>query len=68
VRNAIAFTGAGLVEAAYAAALLPAQLCGAADRKGSLEVGKDADVAILERDFSVRGTVSRGEVVYRPGA
>lgn len=62
VRNAIAFTGMGLVEAAYAGSLLPAELCGAADRKGSLEVGKDADIVLLDGDFSVKGTVVRGEV------
>jgi N-acetylglucosamine-6-phosphate deacetylase len=65
LRNMIEFTGAGVVEAAHAASLLPAELCGAADRKGSLEVGKDADVAVLAADFSVRTTISRGEIAYQ---
>lgn len=65
VRNAIAFTGADLVDAVYAASWLPAMTCGISDRKGSLEAGKDADVVVLEPDFSVVMTLCRGRVAYR---
>jgi N-acetylglucosamine-6-phosphate deacetylase len=46
------------------ASLLPAQLCDVGDRKGSLEVGKDADIAVFDRDFVPRHTILRGEVVF----
>ena len=47
----------------------PAQICGVADRVGSLEVGKDADIAIFDGDpieISTRTmyTIIDGEVVY----
>ena len=41
--------------------LTPARLCGCADRKGSLEVGKDADVVVMDRDFNVSRVFVRGE-------
>ncbi|HEY0377896.1 MAG TPA: N-acetylglucosamine-6-phosphate deacetylase [Pyrinomonadaceae bacterium] len=65
VGNAVAFTGASLVDAAYMASFLPAEVCGVSDRKGSIEVGKDADLAILAQDYSVVMTVCKGEVAYR---
>lgn len=68
VGNAVAFTGVSLVDAAYMASLLPAEVCGVSDRKGSIEVGKDADLAILAQDYSVHATVCKGLVAYRAPA
>jgi N-acetylglucosamine-6-phosphate deacetylase len=65
VRNAVEFTGVSLVDAAHMASFLPASVCGVSDRKGSIEVGKDADLAILAQDYSVRATVCKGSVAYR---
>lgn len=67
VGKAVAFTGASLADAVYMASAMPAAVCGVSDRKGSLEAGKDADVAILNPDYSVAMTVCRGEVAYRAG-
>ncbi len=64
VRNAIEFTGMSLVDVAYMAAMMPAKRCGVADRKGSLEVGKEADIAILRADYSVAATIVKGIVAY----
>ena len=44
------------------ASLTPATILGVSDRKGSLEVGKDADVVILDEDLRVMETVARGRV------
>ena len=41
-----------LPEAVRMASLTPARVIGAADRKGSLEAGKDADIAIFDDDFT----------------
>jgi N-acetylglucosamine-6-phosphate deacetylase len=65
VHNAIEFTGMNLIDAAHTASLIPAEICGVADRTGSLEAGKAADLAILNTDFSVAQTIRAGEVVYR---
>jgi N-acetylglucosamine-6-phosphate deacetylase len=64
-RNAIEFTGMNLIDAAHTASLAPARACGVADRKGSLEVGKDADIAVLNSDFSASHTIRAGIVAYR---
>ncbi|HMY75964.1 MAG TPA: amidohydrolase family protein, partial [Blastocatellia bacterium] len=65
VGNAMAFTGMSLIDAAHTASLAPARVCGVADRKGSIEIGKDADLAILNADFSVSHTVRAGQVAWQ---
>lgn len=64
VANSLDFTGMDLVDAAWTASLQPARACGVADRKGTLEAGKDADIAVLEPDFSVRHTIRGGFIAY----
>jgi N-acetylglucosamine-6-phosphate deacetylase len=65
VKNAIEFTGMSLVDAAFMAATMPADRCGVAERKGSLAVGKDADLAILQADFTVAATIVNGTIAYQ---
>jgi N-acetylglucosamine-6-phosphate deacetylase len=62
--NAIAFTGMNLIDVAHTASLAPAKVCGVTDRKGSIEMGKDADLAILNADFSISHTIRAGVVAY----
>jgi N-acetylglucosamine-6-phosphate deacetylase len=49
-----------------AASAVPARIAGVADRKGSIEVGKDADLVVLDREGTVLGTVVGGEWI-EPG-
>lgn len=56
--------GVPLVEAIRMASLTPARVIGVDDRKGSLEAGKDADIAIFEDDFSAWRTMIRGQWAY----
>ncbi len=65
VGNAIAFTGMSLIDAAEMASAAPAKLCGVADRKGRIAPGMDADLALLNADFSVAATIIAGRLVYR---
>ena len=37
-----------------------------ADRKGSLEIGKDADLVLVDDQINVKLTVVEGQVVYQP--
>lgn len=53
-----------LNECVNGASLNPATAIGVADRKGSLEVGKDADVIITDDSFDVLKTIIGGEIRY----
>ena len=39
----------------------PANCLGIADRKGSIQVGKDADLVVLDTDYTVLQTYCMGE-------
>ncbi len=53
-----------LYECVNCATLNPATTIGVADRKGSIEVGKDADIVILDNEFNVKKTIIGGIVRY----
>jgi N-acetylglucosamine-6-phosphate deacetylase len=65
VRNIVKFTRASVPEAIKMATLTPARSIGVANRKGSLEPGKEADVVMLDEDLDVVLTMVGGEVVWR---
>lgn len=44
----------------------PARLLGMYDRVGSLEPGKDADLVLLDADFTVKGVMRKGSWVVKP--
>jgi len=46
------------------ASLNPATMLGIADKKGSLEIGKDADIIITDSEFNVNTTIIGGTVRY----
>ena len=64
VRNLMENTQLPVWDAVNAASLNPARRIGVADRKGSLEAGKDADIAICDAHFNVRATISGGRTIY----
>lgn len=51
-------------EAVDCATINPARILGVDDRKGSIEIGKDADLIVVDEDMNVYMTICRGEVVY----
>ncbi len=53
-----------LHECVNGASLNPAMAIGAADRKGSIEIGKDADVIITNDKFEIKKTIIGGETRY----
>ncbi|MBR7132471.1 MAG: N-acetylglucosamine-6-phosphate deacetylase [Clostridia bacterium] len=53
-----------LYECVNCASLNPATAIGVADRKGSLEIGKDADIVITDCNFEIKQTIIRGETKY----
>lgn len=42
----------------------PARVAGAANRKGHLDRGMDADIVLMDPDFRVRMTICRGEIAF----
>jgi N-acetylglucosamine-6-phosphate deacetylase len=56
-----------IADAVYMAATTPARIMGVGDRKGSVAVGKDADILIFDDDVNISKTIIKGEVVYEKG-
>src|SRR5690606_35508621 len=56
--------GLSLAEAVQLASLNPARRLGVAHRLGSLEVGKDASLVLLDDALRVRLTLRQGELIY----
>ena len=46
-------------------ALTPARIMGVADRKGSLSVGKDADIVVYDTDARLKTVIQAGRVVHK---
>jgi len=59
------YTGCSLQEAVNSISLNPARLLGIDHRKGSIEPGKDADLVVMNSDFSVQMTIIDGKIVYQ---
>jgi N-acetylglucosamine-6-phosphate deacetylase len=64
LRNVLSYTGYALEDVLPSFTEVPARQCGAADRKGRLEAGKDADFLIVDDNFTIRSTYVRGKEVY----
>jgi len=59
------FTACSLETAINTGTKNPAKLLGIADRKGTIEIGRDADLVVLDKDLSVWATVIAGRVVFQ---
>lgn len=65
LRVAHAQYGIPLVDVSRMLSLTPARLSRCADRKGSLEVGKDADIVVMDERFRVRSVYVCGELMHQ---
>jgi N-acetylglucosamine-6-phosphate deacetylase len=65
IRNMMAFTGCSLQEAIQMSSSNPAKQLGIFDRKGSLKIGKDADIVILNENNDVFMTFCKGVLAYQ---
>jgi N-acetylglucosamine-6-phosphate deacetylase len=64
LRRVVRDAGVSLRAAVVMATLAPARAIRAADRKGMLAGGRDADLAVLDPNLTVRLTMARGRIVY----
>jgi N-acetylglucosamine-6-phosphate deacetylase len=60
VRNMYKNVGIGICDAVKMASLTPASIMGCADRKGSIEIGKDADILIFDDNINIKYIICRG--------
>ncbi|MFC5954687.1 N-acetylglucosamine-6-phosphate deacetylase [Streptomyces pratens] len=66
LERAVTVDGLPVEHAVAALSANPARLLGMDDRIGSLEPGKDADLVVLDADFTLKGVMRRGEWVVAP--
>ncbi|MCE1255684.1 MAG: N-acetylglucosamine-6-phosphate deacetylase, partial [Anaerolineae bacterium] len=65
LKNVLAASKRDLSEIWPMSSLNAARNIGLSATKGSLEVGKDADIVLLDSDFNVSLTIAEGHIVYR---
>ena len=65
LRNMMQLAGVSFPDALAMASSTPARILGLAGRKGTIEPGRDADLAVIDDDFKVSMTVVGGEVVFK---
>lgn len=66
-KNMITFLNILIEDAVKMTSTNPAKKLGVYDRKGSIEGGKDADLVVMDKNFSVLMTVCIGEIEYNKG-
>ena len=64
IKNMVHFTQCSLIDAVKMASLNPAKILKLDHRKGSIEINKDADLAILNSSLDVMLTMQEGKIVY----
>ena len=65
LKNMQSVVGTTLEETIDFATANPAKNLHIFDKKGSIKEGKDADFAVIDKDFNVYMTVSEGHIVYK---
>jgi N-acetylglucosamine-6-phosphate deacetylase len=65
-KRAVTVDGLPVQDVVTALSVTPARLLGLADRVGSLEPGKDADLVLLDENFDLKGVMRQGEWVVAP--
>lgn len=60
IKNMLQFTGCDLLDAIKMASENPAKVLGMFDQKGSIAIGKDADLVVLDEHFNVVMTMCGG--------
>jgi len=65
VRTMVNMAGVSLVEAIRMITLTPARIMKIDKRKGSLTIGKDADIVVFDANINIQSAIGRGEILYQ---
>jgi N-acetylglucosamine-6-phosphate deacetylase len=65
VRTMIHMAGVSLTDAIRMITLTPARIMNISDRKGSLTMGKDADIVIFDENISIHTTMVKGKMIHQ---
>lgn len=65
VRNMVQLADIPLLEAVRMMTLTPARIMGVDSRKGSIAIGKDADIILFDESIHVELTIINGRIVYQ---
>ena len=65
VRTMISMADVSLTDAIKMITVTPARILGISDHKGSLSVGKDADIVLFDNDITISMTIIKGEIIYQ---
>lgn len=65
--NMKAYTDATIEDLVFMSSINPAKQYGIYDRKGSIDIGKDADLIILDENGELKMTICRGVLAYQRG-
>jgi N-acetylglucosamine-6-phosphate deacetylase len=64
VRNMVNLAGVPLQQAIRMATRTPARIAGMEDRKGAIQIGKDGDILVLDKNLTVKRTIVQGRTIY----
>jgi N-acetylglucosamine-6-phosphate deacetylase len=64
VKTMVSTADVSLIDAIKMITYTPARILNIADKKGSIEPGKDADIVIFDEDINVEITIIKGKVCY----
>lgn len=65
VRTMLTLAEVSLLDTITMASITPARIMKVQDQKGSLEIGKDADIVIFDKDINIQMTMVEGRITYQ---
>ena len=65
VQNMVNYLNVPLHEAVKMASLSPAKALGIEERKGSIEVGKDADMILFDHNLEITNVIKSGNIIVK---
>ena len=64
IRTMVYLAGVPLIDTVRMMTLTPARILHIDKEKGSLEIGKDADIVIFDNQININNTILKGHVIY----